>query len=506
MLFDLNRNSVFAAALAAAALIWGCSGRTPAPGTKNAEAAPAISPPTAKSKAIDDAIQPLLRTPWKGDLDEIARRRVVRVLVPFRRPEFFYMGGRPVGILQEVFQELERLINAKYKTTGANRIAFGLIPTPQEKLRERMVAGLGDIAAYGIPITEKNRQFVDFTTSTIAGLKIIAVTGPGAPKLERVEDLSGKEVWVNFESRMKTDIDTLNARLRSQGKAPAIVKAIDPALEPGDVMEMVNVGTYPIALMQSIYAEFWAQVFDRVTLRTEIAVADDVELGWGIQKGTPKLKEFLDDFIRTHRVTTAYGDILIQRYLKEAQYISNARETSEMKKFQVAAPLFRKYAAEYGFDYLLLAAQGYQESGLDQKAKSPVGAIGVMQVMPRTAASAPVNIPNVTDEDNNIHAGVRMIHFLIDNHFNEPGLDQFNRTLFAIAAYNAGPAKIARCRQLAKDMGYDSNKWFGNVEVAVAKVIGHETTEYVGHVLKYYITFRLAMNMKSKHAAPRRRM
>ena len=162
------------------------------------------------------------------------------------------MGGRPVGILQEVFQELERLINAKYKTTGANRIAFGLIPTPQEKLRERMVAGLGDIAAYGIPITEQNRQFFDFTVSTIAGLKIIAVTGPGAPKLERVEDLSGKEVWVNFESRMKTDIDTLNARLRSQGKAPAIAKAIDPALEPGDDMEMVNDGTNPIALMQSI--------------------------------------------------------------------------------------------------------------------------------------------------------------------------------------------------------------------------------------------------------------
>ena len=303
MLFDVKRNSVFTAALVAVALIGGCSKGTPAPGAKNAESAPAKSRATGKFAAIDDAVQPLLQTPWKGDLDEIAKRRVVRVLVPFRRPEFFYMGGRPVGILHDVFQELERLINAKYKTTGANRIVIGLIPTPQEKLRERMVTGLGDIAAYGLSITEQNKQWVDFTTSTISGLKIVAVTGPGAPELGRVEDLSGKEVWVNFESRMKTDLDTLNARLSSQGKAPAIAKAIDPALEPGDVMEMVNVGTYPIALMESPYAEFWAQVFDKAAPRTEIVVADEVELGWGIQKGTPKLKEFLDDFIRTHRVT-----------------------------------------------------------------------------------------------------------------------------------------------------------------------------------------------------------
>ena len=117
----------------------------------------------------------------------------------------------------------------------------------------------------------------------------------------------------------------------------------------------------------------------------------------GNPKSTPKLKEGTPEVaisIKTHRVTTAYGNTLVRKYIKEEQYISNAREASEMKKFQTAAPLFKKYAAEYGFDYLLLAAQGYQESGLDQKVKSPVGAIRVMQVMPSTAASAPINLPN----------------------------------------------------------------------------------------------------------------
>ena len=193
-------------------------------------------------------------------------------------------------------------------------------------------------------------------------------------------------------------------------------------------------------------------------------------------------------------MTTAYGNTLIQKYLKEEQYISNAREASEMKKFQTAAPLFKKYAAEYGFDYLLLAAQGYQESGLDQKVKSPVGAIGVMQVMPSTAASAPINLPNVTDEDNNIHAGVRMIHFLIDNHFNEPGLDQFNRTLFAIAAYNGwGRRKSPGAGNSRRTWDtFDSNKWFGNRRSRGCQGDpGTRRPSTSGHVLKYYHHFSL---------------
>ncbi len=204
------------------------------------------------------------------------------------------------------------------------------------------------------------------------------------------------------------------------------------------------------------------------------------------------MKAFLDDFIKTHGVGTSFGNTLMRRYLKDAKYVRNATEVSEMKKFQATLPHFKKYSAQYNLDYLMMAAQGYQESRLDQSAKSPVGAVGIMQVMPSTAAGAPVNIRNIEKEENNIHAGTRLMHFLIEDHFNEPGLDVQNRMLFAMASYNAGPAKIARCRTLAKKMGYDPNKWFNNVEVAAAKVIGRETTQYVANIYKYYICYRLA--------------
>jgi len=477
--------------LALSMLALGCSKGTPPP-------APEVSKAELKSAAAEaappmaDDLPAALKVPWKGDLDEIAKRRYVRVLLPFRRPEFFYMDGHPVGILQEAFQELERVLNAKYNTTPATRIIVALLPTPQNRVRDRMAKGLGDIAAFGISITEQNQAIADFTIPTRTGLKIVPVTGPGAPELKSIEDLSGREVWVLAQSRMKGDFDALNTKLKSQNKAPAKMREIDPVLEPGDVMEMVNTGTYPIALMPSQQAEFWAQVFDHAKPRMDLAVADDVELGWAIQKGTPQLKAFLDDFIKTHGVGTSFGNTVLRRYLKGAKYVKNAMDENERQKLIVTGPQFRKYAAKYDLDFLLMLAQGYQESGLDQTVKSPVGAVGIMQVMPATAASSPVKIADIHIEENNIHAGMRMMHFLIQDYFNEPQLDRMNRTLLAIAAYNAGPAKIRRCRATAKEMGYDPNKWFGNVEVAVGKVVGRETTQYVSNIYKYYVAYRLA--------------
>jgi membrane-bound lytic murein transglycosylase MltF len=452
---------------------------------------------------MDETLPPALRTPWKGDLDEMLKRRVVRVLLPYHRPEFFYMEGCPAGILQETFQELEKVLNTTFRTTPGNHIIVAVLPTARDKLRDRFLQGYGDVAAYSISITAENKQLADFTVPTLTGNKMIVVTGPGAPEINTISDLSDKEIWVIPHTRMKGDVERLNSRLKAQGRKAAISRDADPLLDPADVMEMVNAGTYPIALMQSKTAEFWAPVFADAKPRMNIVLADDVDFGWAIQKGTPKWRAFLNDFLRTHGVGTLFGNTVMRRYLTETKYIKNARDPAEMQKFRATAPIFTKYAKQYGFDALLLLAQGYQESGLDQSVQSKVGAVGIMQVMPKIAAAAPVNIPNINTEDPNIHAGVRIVNFLVKDYFKEGGLDQFNRTLFAIAAYNAGPAKVIRCRQLAKDMGYDPNKWFGNVEVATAKLAGRETTQYVANIYKYYVAYRMAWQTRERHLASR---
>ena len=154
--------------------------------------------------------------------------------------------------------------------------------------------------------------------------------------------------------------------------------------------------------------------------------------------------------------------------------------------------MFKKYGQQYDFDWLMIAAQGYQESQLDQSARSPRGAIGVMQLMPKTAADPTVGIPDIESVDNNIHAGVKYLRTLVDKYLDDPALDRKNRTLMAFAAYNAGPGNLRKFRKLAAESGLDPNVWFHNVEHAAAEIVGRETVQYVANIYKYYVAYRLA--------------
>ena len=146
-------------------------------------------------------------------------------------------------------------------------------------------------------------------------------------------------------------------------------------------------------------------------------------------------------------------------------------------------------ASEYDLDYLLMMAQGYQESRLDQNAKSRVGAIGVMQVMPATGKS--LEVGNIRQLDPNIHAGVKYIRFMIDNYYAKEPMDRLNKGLFAFASYNAGPARVQSLRAEAKKRGLDPNLWFRNVEFVAAERIGQETVTYVANIYKYYVAYTL---------------
>jgi membrane-bound lytic murein transglycosylase MltF len=164
-----------------------------------------------------------------------------------------------------------------------------------------------------------------------------------------------------------------------------------------------------------------------------------------------------------------------------------------MKKFQEYVQYFQKYAQEYDFDYLMLVAQGYQESLLDQSRKNPSGAVGIMQVIPRYAAAPPISISNVDRAENNIQAGAKMLRNIAETYFNDDKLDATNKTLMVFAAYNAGPNRIVRLRRKAAREGLNPNQWFGNVELVVAKDVGQETVQYVNNIYKYYVAYKLTL-------------
>ena len=167
-------------------------------------------------------------------------------------------------------------------------------------------------------------------------------------------------------------------------------------------------------------------------------------------------------------------------------------------RFQDTAGFLQLYAGKYDFDWLMIAAQGYQESRLDQSKRSHVGAIGVMQVMPQTAKDPNVAIDNIHQLEPNIHAGVKYLRFLRDRYFSGPELSPLDRTLFTFAAYNAGPGNVIKARKRAEKMGLDPNLWLDNVEIAAAKAISREPVVYVRNIYRYHVAYKLLAKGKAK--------
>src|SRR6185436_3611218 len=246
-------------------------------------------------------------------------------------------------------------------------------------------------------------------------------------------------------------------------------------------------------------AEFWGQVFTGITVHKDVAVRTGGRLAVAFRKDNPKLREAVNGWLRKHQKGDAFRNTVERRYLQSTHYVKNAAADGERKKLLAVAEIFKKYGAEYKVDYLLMAAQGYQESTLDQDVKSPVGAIGVMQVMPPTGKE--LNVGNIADVEPNIHAGVKYMRFMMDRYFKDEPMDDLNRTLMTFAAYNAGPGRVRQLRRETEKRGLDPNLWFNNVERVASERIGRETVTYVSNIYKYYVTYRLVSDQVSRRAA-----
>jgi membrane-bound lytic murein transglycosylase MltF len=271
-------------------------------------------------------------------------------------------------------------------------------------------------------------------------------------------------------------------------------------LEDEDILEMVGVGLLPWAVVDDYKAESWAPLFEGLTVRKDIVLREGGRVGYAFRKNSPQLAAMLNGFVEKNQQGTLMGNILINRYIRDFDWAKNALEDDDYERFSSLVEFFRKYGDQYRFDYLLVAAQGYQESQLDQAKRSQAGAVGIMQLLPGTAADPNVGIPDIQDPENNIHAGIKYIDFIRNRYFSEPGIDQMNRGLFTMAAYNAGPARVQSLRKKAAEQGYDPNQWFDNVEVIAAKEIGRETVQYVSNILKYYVSYQLSVRQTEQRA------
>ena len=418
-------------------------------------------------------------------------RRKIRVLAPFSRTLYFNDRGHERGLAADFVRDFERYINTKYAARLDKRpITVVMIPTTRDRLLTGVTDGVGDIAVGNLTVTEDRLKQVDFVTArALKPVRELVLTGPGSPALHKLDDLSGKTVDVRRHSSYYESLNALNNRFRQAGKPPMRLVLLPDALEDEDAMEMLNAGLLKILVVDDWKARMWAQMLPQIKVHEDMAVREGGYIGWAIRKQSPQLKavisDFYDNFIRKQSV----AEVRLKQYMQGIKQIHNNTETAELKRFRETLAFFDKYGQQYDFDPLMLAAQGFQESRLDQDAKSRVGAVGIMQLMPGTGKS--LNVGDIKVTQANIHAGAKYLDQLMTRYFQDAHFSAVDRPLFAFASYNAGPGNIAKMRKLAAERGLDPDVWFNNVEIVVAEKIGMETTTYVRNIYKYYASYRL---------------
>jgi membrane-bound lytic murein transglycosylase MltF len=425
------------------------------------------------------------------DLEGMLKRRTIRALVVMNPIGFFYANGHPMGAIYEAMRDFQTFVNQKFKT-GTLNVQVTFIPVRPDQLEAALTEGVGDLISNGVVVTEERQQRVAFTVPIEKDVRQMVVTGPNFGRVSNLEDLGGKQVYVNSLSVNYQSLQQINDKLQKTGKRTIEIKAADRNLIDDDLLQMVNAGLLPATVTTASRAKLWSQVLPNLRAYPDVIVASGQQTAWVVRKNNPQFKQLLDEFLTPRVVGTSFGNTLLRRYLQNTKWIKNSTSLEEMKKFDALRTIFEQYATQYDFDYLMLMALGYQESLLDQRKRNPSGAVGIMQVIPKYAAASPINVANVNAVAGNIQAGVKMLRNIEDQYFNDPNIDQLDKTLLVFASYNAGPTRISKLRGQARAQGLDPNKWFENVELMVAQTVGQETVTYVGNVYKYYIAYKLA--------------
>lgn len=456
------------------------------------------SPPPREELTIspDESMKP-----WTGDLDAMIERRFIRVLVAYSKTFYFVDNGTPRGATYDAFRLFEEDLNkklAKEKKLKQKHLKMRavFIPVARDELLPALVAGKGDIAAANLTVTPDRQQLVDFAAPVYTDVSELLVSGPASPALAGVDDLAGREVFVRKSSSYYESLVAFNQRLASGNRHPVIIREAPETLEDEDLLEMVNAGLIPLIVVDKHKADFWKQIFPAIKVHEGIALRTGGSIAWAIRKGSPQLKATLDDFVARNGKGTMTGNMILARYFKNTKYVKDAASEAERRKFRALVQFFRKYGDQYDVDWLLMAAQGYQESQLNQAARSKVGAIGIMQVMPATGRD--LQVGDITRTEPNIHAGVKYMRWMIDQYYGAEPMSSLDKALFAFASYNAGAGRVAQLRREAARRGLDQNVWFHNVEYVAAEKIGAETVTYVANIYKYYIAYRLIMEGSEK--------
>ncbi|MCJ2165116.1 MULTISPECIES: transporter substrate-binding domain-containing protein [unclassified Pseudodesulfovibrio] len=420
----------------------------------------------------------------------LRERRPIRVLVSYNRTNFFMKDGVMRGLEVDMMRAYEKHLVETHKD-DVIRMVF--VPVPFEELVPALLAGHGDIVAAGLTVTAERARQVAFAEPYRTGVRELVVGSVSGRAVNGVADLSGRQVHVMAGSSYAEHLADDNARLVAKGQAPVKVVRADPNLVTEDLLEMTAQGLIEYTVADEQVAAVWKEALPGLRIVSDWDINSGGSMAWAVRPESKALQQSLSRFATSVQQGTLLGNMFYNRYYQNVDHLTYSLESIEVGKLKPMAKLFIKYSEIYGFDWLKIAALAHQESHFDMQRKSSMGAVGVMQIKPSTAAEPAVNIKDVSTLENNIHAGIKYLRYLCDNYFKD--VDSDARMDFALAAYNAGPGRIMQVRSRAVSMGLDPNRWFGNTEWAAFDLIGRETTAYVAHIQMYYAAYKASQKV-----------
>jgi membrane-bound lytic murein transglycosylase MltF len=447
-----------------------------------------VAPAGARGGQTDGSSPPSLSlsiSPVRfGDFDMMTEERVIRAVTTFSDTNYFLDGATPRGATYEGLMEFGNFVNERLGT-GRLKVHVVVMPVQRDELFQALVDGKADIAAANLTVTPERLESVDFSDPVATNVREVLVTGPGSPELTGLDDLAGREIHVRRSSSYHESLTALSQTFFERGLEPIRIVDASELLETEDIIEMVGAGVVPLTVADNHIASFWSELMDGVVVREDLVVGTGRSIAWAFRKDSPKLAAEVNAFVASHKQGSLFGNVVLKRYFEDNEWMRNPLAGGELAKLKRYRGYFKKYADQYGMNWVALAAQGYQESKLDQDLVSPAGAVGIMQIKPATAADKNVGIADVGTAENNIHAGIKYMRFLRDRYFKDDDLSELDEVFFTLAAYNAGPARVRKFRQQAEEQGLDPNVWFQSVE----RMAGRETVQYVTNVFKYWLTY-----------------
>lgn len=446
-----------------------------------------LSLPLAHSAAQNKILEHANES-WSGDLDGMTERGFVRILTVHNPLLFQFDGAEQIGLVAEWAKMFEDHLADEIGRVRSPTVV--LIPVSRDELLPGLVEGRGDLVMGNLTITPDRLKLVDFGPPIHTDVRELIVTGPALKDISSFDDLVDTGLYVRRSSSYFEHLQGLNERREQQGKPAIPITEADENLEDYDLLDMVDSGFLAAIIVDSHKAEFWEQIFDGIKVHQDLAVQSGGKIAWALRKNSPQLKKSISSFSKKVKKGSLHGNIVINRYLGATEWLADSLVNEDRERYQEAIEIIKKYSAQYDFDWLLIAAQAYQESGFDHSKRSSAGAVGVMQVLPSTAADDAVDIPDITDLEDNIHAGIKYMHWLRKTYFEEEGISQLDKALFSLAAYNAGPGNMRKARRRAKRLGFNPDRWFGNTEIGMYRAVSGEPAAYVRNIYKYYVTYQ----------------